>query len=574
MRIELPRRGTLTLAEVEVHSQGRNAAREGRASQRNTSHGGDAARGIDGNTSGRYGDGGQTHSRENTANPWWEVDLGAAVPIDSVVVYNRTDEGLGSRLDGFTLTVLGESREELYRRENIPAPATSTRLELSGGDPVVLIRRGAMEALISMRGHEAMVFRAIASFVQNDIDRDTAIAALRRIPPADWPREEIGPLVDALLARLRTTSPEDRTTVAALGVQELAHALTSALPDERARQVRSELNELGVRVVRIGTLFERMAYDQDVLAVCAGRPVEFVFENTDLMPHNLVVLSPGTLEEVGLQSEATAQDAASAERQYVPRSPHVLLASRLLQPRESQRLSFTAPTEPGVYPFVCTYPGHWRRMYGALYVVDDLDAYQADPEGYLASHPLEIKDVVLRDRRPRTEWTTELLVDALTNLHGRSHASGKQLFQVATCTACHKMDGVGVEFGPDLTKLDPQWKATEVLTHLLEPSAKIDDKYRSYAFELESGRVLTGMILEETDGEVRVIENPLNQTEPLILPLSEIAAREPLPISIMPKGLLDKLNREEVLDLLAYLLARGNATHAIYQGKTGHHHGH
>ena len=47
-------------------------------------------------------------------------------------------------------------------------------------------------------------------------------------------------------------------------------------------------------------------------------------------------------------------------------------------------LRFEAPTEPGVYPYVCTYPGHWRRMYGAMYVVDDLEGYLADPAAYLA----------------------------------------------------------------------------------------------------------------------------------------------------------------------------------------------
>src|SRR5262249_55200616 len=78
VRIELPgRQRTLTLAEVEVYSGGVNVARRGKATQKNTAHGGDASKAIDGNTSGKYGDGGQTHTQEGTTNPWWEVDLGA-----------------------------------------------------------------------------------------------------------------------------------------------------------------------------------------------------------------------------------------------------------------------------------------------------------------------------------------------------------------------------------------------------------------------------------------------------------------------------------------------------------------
>ena len=72
-------------------------------------------------------------------------------------------------------------------------------------------------------------------------------------------------------------------------------------------------------------------------------------------------------------------------------------------------MRFTAPTKPGVYPYVCTYPGHWRRMYGALYVVDDLDEYLADPEAYLAKNPLPITDELLKFNRPRKEWKFEEL---------------------------------------------------------------------------------------------------------------------------------------------------------------------
>src|SRR5207244_8628471 len=75
VRIELPgRRKTLTLAEVEVYSAGRNVARQGKASQKNTANGGDASKASDGNVSGNFVDGGQSHTQENTANPWWAED--------------------------------------------------------------------------------------------------------------------------------------------------------------------------------------------------------------------------------------------------------------------------------------------------------------------------------------------------------------------------------------------------------------------------------------------------------------------------------------------------------------------
>ena len=75
-------------------------------------------------------------------------------------------------------------------------------------------------------------------------------------------------------------------------------------------------------------------------------------------------------------------------------------------------------------------PGHWRRMYGALYVVEDLDAYLENPESYLAAHPLEIKDALLKDRRPRTEWKFDDLAGGgrPSSKAGRSYGNGKQIF--------------------------------------------------------------------------------------------------------------------------------------------------
>ena len=575
VRIELPKRGTLTLAEVEVISGGQNIARRGKASQKNTAHGGEASRAIDGNKSGDFGSGGQTHTEENTANPWWEVDLGSEAPIESVIVINRNEGYLGKRLQGFTLSVLDRARKEVFRREKIPAPAGSMTIEVSDDDPATAVRHAAMLALTHVRGREAATFRSLAPFVGVAGDRATAVRALGSLPRADWPKDEARPILESVVKYLASVPVSERTNREAVDALEFAHALTRLLPPSDARRFRGELDELGVRVIRIGTLFERMSYDKETIAVRAGRPVEFIFENTDLMPHNFVIAKAGALEELGLASEATAQQPDAARRQYVPVSDKVLLASSLLQPRTSEKLSFTAPTKPGVYPYVCTYPGHWRRMYGALYVVDDLDAYLENPEGYLASHPLEVKDALLKDRRPRTEWKFDDLAAAVGTLKdGRSLSGAKQMFQVASCVACHKLNGAGNAIGPDLTKLDAKLGPLDILKELLDPSAQINEKYQSFVFELDNGKVVTGLVIEETPDKVRVVENPLAKSDVLELKPGEIAERTKSKTSIMPKGLLDKLSREEILDLIAYVIARGNEHDKLFEGghdHAGHH---
>ena len=138
-----------------------------------------------------------------------------------------------------------------------------------------------------------------------------------------------------------------------------------------------------MRVIRVGTLPDQMLFDKDRLVVQAGKPVEFVFENTDIDAAQLRDRrSRARWRRSATLAEAHGDPAGRRWSGTTSRSrTKILLASRLLQPREAQQLSFTAPKEPGIYPYVCTYPGHWRRMYGALYVVADLDEYLADPEG-------------------------------------------------------------------------------------------------------------------------------------------------------------------------------------------------
>jgi putative heme-binding domain-containing protein len=444
-------------------------------------------------------------------------------------------------------------------------PAGLVSVQESEGALASIIRRAAMDALTSVRGQEAPTIRALARLARENIDRPAAIVALRKIPATYWPGNEVQPLLETIVTSLRQLPAQERTKPAAIDALQLGDTLAALLPAATARATRKQLAALGVRVIRVGTVLEQMRYDVDRLVVQAGKTVEILFENSDMMPHNLVVTRPGALEEIGLLAEATATQRDAPRRQYVPASVKVLLASRLLQPREFQKLSFAAPVQPGVYPFVCTYPGHWRRMYGAVYVVEDLEQYMAAPETYITAQGLPIADPLLASSRPRREWTLTDLASSIAQLeNGRSYGNGKQLFQIATCVSCHRMSGTGNEFGPDLTKLDPKQPPVDLLRNILEPSAKINDKYSAYLFEMENGQVISGLIVEETPSEVKIVADPLASTQPKALKKSEILGRKQSPASIMPKGLLDKLTREEIFDLIAYIAAGGDANHPLF----------
>jgi azurin len=121
--------------------------------------------------------------------------------------------------------------------------------------------------------------------------------------------------------------------------------------------------------ITISAVPERMLFDVRRFEVKAGQPVKLTFNNPDLMQHNLVIVKPGALEEVGVAGNEMAKDPEGIKKDFVPRSEKVLYATRLINPQASTVLRFRAPTEPGSYPYVCTFPGHWVIMNGVMEVV-------------------------------------------------------------------------------------------------------------------------------------------------------------------------------------------------------------
>ena len=127
-------------------------------------------------------------------------------------------------------------------------------------------------------------------------------------------------------------------------------------------------NAAPVAKITIKVVQNVMKYDKTLISVKAGQKVIISFENPDFMQHNLVILMPGTLQKVGEAADALARDPKGVQKDYVPQMQEVLHSTKLLNPDESFALQFIAPTQPGDYPFVCTFPGHWRIMNGIMRV--------------------------------------------------------------------------------------------------------------------------------------------------------------------------------------------------------------
>jgi azurin len=122
------------------------------------------------------------------------------------------------------------------------------------------------------------------------------------------------------------------------------------------------------KVVTIKTITNEMKFDVTQFSVKAGEQVELVLQNPDFMQHNLVITKPGKKEVVGKAADKMAADPNAATLNYVPQMSDVLFATPILNPDQTYSLKFKAPSTPGEYPYICTFPGHWRIMQGVMIV--------------------------------------------------------------------------------------------------------------------------------------------------------------------------------------------------------------
>jgi putative heme-binding domain-containing protein len=419
---------------------------------------------------------------------------------------------------------------------------------------------------MSLPGRETDKATLLAGLLKEGASLQTSLAAAAALPSEAWNATTAALAAAAATADLASREPRDRNSDAAQPALRLAQSVRSRLDAAALQQHDRKLADVVVPLITLGTVRERMIYDREMLVVQAGRPIEIRLTNTDNMPHNLAIVRPGSMAEVGELAEATGRDADAATRNFVPTSDKVLAAGKLVQPEQSDSLFFEVPKEPGIYPYVCTYPGHWRRMYGAMYVVADLPAWEADPAGSLAASGLKIQDELLRYLGRNTEWQLSDLQGDVMHLSHRAnqYAIGKQLFTAASCIGCHKLAGQGQNVGPDLTKLPAEYSKTDVLDHILNPSKKIDPKYQSKIITLNSGKVVTGLVIEDTPQNLKVVDNPLAPDKAVVISRSDIEEVAASDISIMPKGVLNKLTREEIFDLLAFVLAGGDAKNPLF----------
>ncbi len=121
-------------------------------------------------------------------------------------------------------------------------------------------------------------------------------------------------------------------------------------------------------IVQLSVVPGEMKFDKTAFTVAPGQLVQLVYSNPDPMQHNFILGASGSLERIGAAADAMLTAGDALANQYVPQIADVLFSTKVLDPGQTLTVQFRAPQEPGEYPYVCTFPGHWRLMNGVMTV--------------------------------------------------------------------------------------------------------------------------------------------------------------------------------------------------------------
>ena len=168
--------------------------------------------------------------------------------------------------------------------------------------------------------------------------------------------------------------------------------------------------------------------------------------------------------------------------------------------------------------------------------------------------------------RSETKWTLdELSLAAKTKLKQRDFANGRKMFAAAGCFACHRFRNQGGMTGPDLTSAGRRYSARDLLDQVINPSKVINEQFSAVTVVTEDGLPHTGVVVN-LNGDRLTLNTDLTDPNKRVNinrnTIEEIVISKTSP---MPAGLFNRMTKEEILDLTAYLISGGDPKHEYFR---------
>lgn len=184
----------------------------------------------------------------------------------------------------------------------------------------------------------------------------------------------------------------------------------------------------------------------------------------------------------------------------------------------------------------------------------------------IEAQPVQKSPLAAIQARPLVrQWKVEDLADAVSQpLSARNFDRGSKLFGEVGCYVCHRFQTEGGAVGPDLTGAGARFSPRDLLESILEPNKVISDQYAAVIIETAGGKTSTGRIVNLV-GDSLLLNTDMTDPNALeTIDRTQIESVRNSDVSMMPAGLVNSLQQDEILDLVAYLISRGDRQHKVF----------
>ena len=180
--------------------------------------------------------------------------------------------------------------------------------------------------------------------------------------------------------------------------------------------------------------------------------------------------------------------------------------------------------------------------------------------------PAEVMAQAMAGRTFVKQWKFEELSKSASNdLKGRSFQTGRKMFAAGGCFACHRFGNKGGMNGPDLTGSGGRYSPHDLLEQIMYPSKEINEQFVPTFVKMKNGDVHTGVIVNLNQNRVTLNTDLYNPNQRISVNRPDVESMRPSPVSPMPPGLLNMMEKEEIMDLLAYVLSGGKKDHEFFR---------
>jgi putative heme-binding domain-containing protein len=179
--------------------------------------------------------------------------------------------------------------------------------------------------------------------------------------------------------------------------------------------------------------------------------------------------------------------------------------------------------------------------------------------------PFEIMAKAMIGRKYVKLWKLEELSEATSKLKGRNFKQGRKMFAAGGCFACHRFGNEGGMTGPDLTGAGGRYSSQDLLEQIINPSKEINEQFVPTIVKMKNGDVMTGVVVNLSGDRVTLNTDMFDPNQRVNVNRPDVASIGPSTVSPMPPGLLNMMQKEEIMDLVAYVLSGGDPKHDAFR---------